>query len=207
MIRPILLPARRKRKARRADVQSKRGRARLERSWQRWARRLDREARVLAYLNMRAEKQTEERLAEAWATFPDELLPTALEKMRTGEAKPALVRAKLSQWIDAISRLPPPPGMEPREHQFWINALRQISDGRDIDPAVALRLKIGHRRPAKERDLLAARDAWWQIHCENVPPEQAFAKVARPLAVTPKHVRDLYYKNRAALATFFGMSA
>ncbi|WP_133790054.1 hypothetical protein [Paraburkholderia silvatlantica] len=159
----------------------------------------------MAYLNARAERHTEENLAVYWSKFsywaptPNALLPTAFEKLESGEATPALARVLLSQWVSANRQ--PPPGIDPRQHHFWTNALRQISEG--ADPAVALRLKIGHRRPGKERDLIAARDAWWLIHRENVAPEQAFDTVARPLRVAPKRVRDLYYQHRDDLKAYF----
>lgn len=215
MIRPTanraLQPARRKR--RRAPRVSGAGepselrQAHLALARALWERRSAREARVLAYLNVRAERHTEEKLVAYWSRFsywapnPNALLPTAFEKLESGEASQALARTLLGQWIDAVTRAPPPPGVDEREHHFWIAAIRRIVEG--ADPSLALRFKIGHRRPGKERDMRAAANAWWLIHRENAPTEQAFVMVARPLAVTPKHVRDLYYKHRANLTAYF----
>ncbi|WP_321964192.1 hypothetical protein [Paraburkholderia sp. J7] len=219
MIRPIK-PARRK--CRRAPsiaalrrARPVRARALQERRRERErARRQARETRVLAYLNVRAERHTEEKLAVYWSKFPywaptpNALLPTTSEKLESGEASPALVREMLGQWIGTVAGLPPPPGIPESQRDYWIaqrdhwvTAFRKIAKG--AEPSMALRLKIGHRRPGKERDMLAARDAWWLIHRENVPAEQAFAMVARPLAVKPKHIRDLYYEHRDDLAAYF----
>lgn len=211
MIRPMQ-PARRKRRraprVKSANVQSELRRARLALAQALRERRLLREARVLAYLNVRAERHTEEKLAEAWATFPDELLPTSLEKLYSGEARPPLVRAILGQWVDTIARLPPPPGMPESERDYWIAqrdhwvaAFRKVAEG--IDANKALGLQIDHRRPAKERHLLAARDAWWLIHREKLPAAQAFTRVAKPMAISPERVRDLYYQYRDALEDYF----
>ncbi|MEM5326857.1 hypothetical protein VSR34_09650 [Paraburkholderia sp. JHI2823] len=202
MIRPMQ-PARRKRR-----------RARLALAQALRERRLLREARVLAYLNVRAERHTEERLAEYWSRFPywaprpNALLPTPLEKLKSGEADPPLVRAALGEWVDTIDQLPPPPGVPESERDYWIAqrdhwvaALRKIEEG--IDANKALGLEVGHRRPGKERDLIAARDAWWLIHRENVSAKEAFAMVAKPLAISPVRVRDLYYEHRDALEDHF----
>jgi hypothetical protein len=183
------------------DAMSEKRRERLALAQALRARRLEREVLVRSYLNRRAERHTVEKLAEAWASFPDELLPTAFEKVSTGEAEPPLVRALLGQWADTLVHQPCPPGVSEAEHRFWLDALRAIAEGADANKA--LHLKIGHRRPGKERDLLAARDAWWLIHHDNVAAEQAFATVAGPLAVTPERVQDLYYQYRAALDTYF----
>ena len=168
-------------------------------------------ARVLAYLNRRRERHTEERLAEAWASFPDELLPTDFEKVLSGEAPQSLVRALFGQWVDAIARAPIPPkrddnnpkehAITPAEHAFWLKALRSVAER--ADPGTALRLKIGHNRPRREAHILAARDVWWLVHRKDMRPGTAIALVAERRHLSKQDIRNACSEHRADLDVLF----